>query len=931
MSSEHPKKWIVKIEDGRLKGPYSTQKILQKISQGIFTGDELISRYPGSDWYPITKDPVFYDYLLSVLSGENGEIPDEDSPAPERSQASKAVKTKPPEDLDLDETESLEEVELEKTKIIRTPLAQEPDKILELKNVKREVGELARKKLLKFGAIATVVLLLIFLIIPDGKNSSGRIHLQRPNFSISESLSKSKIDEKTKKAVEAYLKDTFVGYRMAESILVELVERDQKNFNLYGLLCLTQLELWPFSFQDSKDLSTLDKVSMKVGALNPTHLYSETCRVVSLIVKGKLQDAKAITDRILGNYSGEGSAPIPFYYFKSKLLETSGEYITAQGYANSAQKLWASWLMVYVLEAEILMKQQKNSEAHTILSKIYKKNKSHAKTKVLLGILEFIQFRNFEKSKIFLQSGLEHSEKVESPLASRGFLTLSQIAIEEGDQADALEYAKKAYVLQPSNSTAKSLVVELGGRKQLEKTEVKAHQLILEGDQFVRQGDCQSAQAHYKSAYQIDGKLAIAAYKAGECLWKLSFSLEAIDWLQKAIKADGKLMQAYLLLADFYSQRFDFTAAARTLSAAQVANPKSHEVFRGYALIELRRKNPASAVGYAKQALLIYSTDIHSLVLLATAQLQVGKEIQEAYSNAKKAIEIDPSHRKAQIIFAKAVGAIQGVNYGVQYLRDLINTFPLAYEYRIALGRLLLEDEQFLEAEKVFSNLIEIQEKPKEALIGYGRALEAQNYTEKALDSFFRAAVYDPSDARPFFLAGEVLLGVNKALSAKKQFERVLSINKSYPLVRYNIGRAELLLKNPKEALKMAKNEKKVNPNLSAAYILAAEAHTDMKQFDLCATEYQRAIKLRPQSSRIYVKVASCYRKGGNFDSASSMLNIASKIESGNPSIYKEQGALFESRGDLAKAIQAYQQYFVLNPNAPDRRLIENRIQNLKK
>src|SRR5580698_5993913 len=96
------------------------------------------------------------------------------------------------------------------------------------------------------------------------------------------------------------------------------------------------------------------------------------------------------------------------------------------------------------------------------------------------------------------------------------------------------------------------------------------------------------------------------------------------------------------------------------------------------------------------------------------------------------------------------------------------------------------------------------------------------------------------------------------------QFQRVLNTNRLYPLVHYQMGRAALMMGRPDDALEQTRQEKKINPNLADAYLLAAEAYTVLKQDSLCATEYQRAIKLRPQGAPIYVKLAGCYRRSGN-------------------------------------------------------------------
>ena len=64
----------------------------------------------------------------------------------------------------------------------------------------------------------------------------------------------------------------------------------------------------------------------------------------------------------------------------------------------------------------------------------------------------------------------------------------------------------------------------------------------------------------------------------------------------------------------------------------------------------------------------------------------------------------------------------------------------------------------------------------------------------------------------------------------------------------------------------------------------------------------------------------------GNLDAATSMLDQAKARESGNAEIYKELGAVYLVRGDCSRANLAFEQYFVLDPNALDREQIEMKL-----
>jgi tetratricopeptide (TPR) repeat protein len=220
-------------------------------------------------------------------------------------------------------------------------------------------------------------------------------------------------------------------------------------------------------------------------------------------------------------------------------------------------------------------------------------------------------------------------------------------------------------------------------------------------------------------------------------------------------------------------------------------------------------------------------------------------------------------------------------------------------------------------------------DKPKIGFIKLGTTQKLLKKSNEARDSFFKAAALDPSDVEPLFLVGQLYLETKQPSEARQQFQRVLNINKDYPLVNYNIGLANLQMGLLEDTLEQANIEKLKNPNLADPYILAADAYTAMKQYSACAGEYQQAVKYRPSSSDLFIKIARCYRMAGNLDAAVSMINQASSLESGNAEVWKEQAAIYEMKQDRIKAIEAYNQYKVLAPNAPDIDQVDARINAL--
>lgn len=952
------KSWVIRTAQGKLLGPLTTEEVLKCIGEGELIGDEQISLYPSSKWFPISQDPYFYDKLLEGLAARESssasfslpDIPLESSAknknqSKEEAKRSSASKQRPSQDTprpvannsDVTPTPRVDHTSVVKGSVKRDSIQDKlksqhktKDKVtsvIELVDVRKLTRiELIKKAALPLGVGVLLLISLLFLL-PSSQKEGDRVRLILPREGQGVA-SEEQIQQRTQRGVRSYLQDTFSGYITAQNELVQAIEGGARHYSAMALLCLTYWELWGFAYQDSQDLRVVSGLAQMASALEPASVDAATCRAVDLLVRARYSEAKSLTESIIEAHASKESPPIAFFYLKAILLEAERNYVTAAGYAKSAHQLWPQWTRAQVLEAQLRSRIGNDSEAANIYRQILQRQPDHPVARVELGVLEFQSFRQAERGEELLKSGLRSGERISPLVVSRGYRALAEIALQRGNETEALRYAQQAYAHNSGDETSKNLIVRLGGVERLRKTEVSGSQLVYEGDQLVREGDCHAAQALYKAAFEQSGQ-AVAAMKAARCLWELSFSTEAIEWLNKAIRADPKLIEAYVLMADYYTQRFDFLAASRILATAERAVPNSYEVFRGFALAELRRHNPQAAIAYGKKALSLYETDVETHIVIAEAHLAL-RENQLAYAAAARAIELDLNSRRGQAVYAQALAGVQGMVVGIDYLRDLVTTYPMVIDYRLALGNLLLEDERYSAAEDIFRQIILLDQKPKEAFLKLGKVLRLQGKVEEALEALLRAAVVDPADAEPLFQAGLLYLQVRKPREAIVQFERVLRINQRYPRAHYHKGLAALQMKNPKEALAQADREKRINPNLADAYLLAAEAYSEMKQYSLCASEYQKAIQLRPQGAGIYVKLAQCYRLSGNLDVAMSMLNHAATQESGNPDIYKEQGAIYEMRGDLQHAIEAYNQYFILDPNAPDRAQIESRIRALQ-
>ncbi|MGE5084746.1 MAG: tetratricopeptide repeat protein [Bacillota bacterium] len=969
--------WVVRTRNGQIKGPYSTEAILRMIGEGVFSGQEMISKLPDGQWTQISKEGAFYDKLLEALEG----VVDVDPKKAQKMEAETVIMKPPTQAGNSNTTNSANStnaantanntmsngpskesfaqlrVEIEKApridvlqaaqvapaKVPKSISGGKKNNVIELSNIKNmEKGEIANALKGPLAILLVIFIVGVWLLWDSGPSRGDKIHLLAPGKS-SSILSDADVKKKLNEALFAMEQDTFDSYFEAQNKLVSIVEGAPANLEVRGLLCVVYGELWPFAKQDAQDQKTIAMVTQGTRAINVVSPFGQVCESVKLMTTGRFREARGTVEGVLESSEPFSLLPV-MYYYKASLLEGERDLLNAVPYYEKSAQMWDKWLRPQVGLAKLYLSQGSYAEASQVLRSILTKNPKHREAKILMGIVEYRGFKNSDSAFTLLSAAMDARTRVSPLIEADGYHVLAEIYVFRNEKRKALEMAQRGFTLNPNSSDLRQLVVRLGGSDKMSGGKNQNNEMLFLGDQYVRQGDYLAAQAEFKAAFEMDPKNGTAAMKAAKSLWQLNQSFEAIEWLNKAIKAEPKLISAYVLQADYMSQRFDFTGALTILSNATRMSPSNYEVLRGLALLEFRKNNMPGAVNYALRAVKAYDGDIDTYILLAKANGNLAqsimplnkKEIERKENAAKdsvryatKAVEIDATNPEAQITYAKMLAVNNGVDAGITYLNELIKRFSYTLDYRVALAEVYKQEDRYSQAKDIYEKVVEADRRNKKAWLGLGESYKALGLNDKALKALLQAAVIDPTDGEALFQAGKLYLETARYDEAIQQFKRVQRLNPNFPRTYYYIGKASFASGDLDGAATAAKEEKKLNPNMADSYILAAEIYSARKQFTECAGEYSQAMKLRPQGADIYVKAAQCYRQSASLDVAEDMLTLAAARESGYAEIYREQGAIYEMKGDIRSAAQAYNKYLGLSPNAPDRAEIENKLSRL--
>ncbi|MFP5518654.1 MAG: tetratricopeptide repeat protein [Bdellovibrionia bacterium] len=950
--------WVLRSQTGKVKGPYSTHAIMQMIEKGQLLGSEQISEVPNGQWTELSRVPHFYDKILEQLEGD---IKPAD-PAEQKQREETVIQ--PPPQKENDES-ILRKAKVDSV-IAPTPLPRKPEvpesktqvktntqSVIELKSLPNFKKEELKKNFIMPGAILLLIGLLGYLLFGDSKggDSSNKISLIGPT-EVRNDLDAEEIKLKLNEALLEIESDEFKSYLRAQNLLVSIVENSQQlprqqQLEARALLCTVYKQLWPHTKQSAQDIQVVKNVRDTTRALDVTSPYGDICEIVRVTTQSSLKEIKATIDAVFAKkLTGFNMLPV-LYQMKGELLDIEKDYLNATGFFTSSIQLWPKWNRPQVDLAYVLMKSKKNEElsrAAQLLRSVLEKNPQHKTARYLLGIMEYEDHRNNDNAFEQLSLGVESEDRASISLEIKAYQIYANLLLARGEKSSALDYAQKALALNPNSPELKELVLRLGGD---DKSVGKSNhlQMLYMGEVYEKQGDCLAAQAEYKAAFEVDNKNGLAALKAGKCLWQINQSFEAIEWLKKAIRAEPKLVSSYVTLADYLSQRYDFVAATQVLASANRENPKSYEVMKGFALLEYRKGNLRGAIDYAKRSSAIYDGDIETFIILskasaelAAASLAVSKTdidkrrvlAEEAFRFATKAIEMGPTDVQAQINYANVTSLVQGSGTGIRHLEEKIRAFGFEIEYKVALGELLMKEEKYTDSQKIFEGVIAVDRRNKKAWLGLGISQRARGQNSQALKSFIEAAILDPTDVEGSFQAGKIYYETDVFDKAIEQFQRVNKINPNYPRAHYFIGKTALASGNYDLAIEAAKKEQQLNPQLADPYILMGEVYAVRGQYADCANAYSQAIKFRPQGAITYVRAAECYRQSGSVDIAEDMLDLALARENGLADIYRELGVIYELKGDFRGAYEAYNKYLGLSPNAPDKMMIDSKMQSLR-
>ena len=175
------------------------------------------------------------------------------------------------------------------------------------------------------------------------------------------------------------------------------------------------------------------------------------------------------------------------------------------------------------------------------------------------------------------------------------------------------------------------------------------------------------------------------------------------------------------------------------------------------------------------------------LIIIQVPLVDIG-EYEEAKSNIKKAIELQPDYAEAYNNIGRVYVKIKKINRAISNFRKAIELKPDYCEAYNNLGVVLGENKQYDKAENILRQVLQINPEFEEAYVNLGVMLTNAMKYEEAKKVLVQALKINPKNANTYFNLGIIYSSKNLPKTAIRYFKQALKFGSNNANIYYNLS-----------------------------------------------------------------------------------------------------------------------------------------------
>jgi tetratricopeptide (TPR) repeat protein len=403
---------------------------------------------------------------------------------------------------------------------------------------------------------------------------------------------------------------------------------------------------------------------------------------------------------------------------------------------------------------------------------------------------------------------------------------------------------------------------------------------IQESERFLAAGNLEAAEREAKLALSSPRTEALACAMLGTIRLQQNRNQEGIEFLEKAISLEPKLVGARLNLGSAYSRLGQIDKARQAYRGALRVQPDSTPARLSLARLEAAAGNYATSMQLAEPMLAELQKTPEGILLLATDYSGLKKKDRLALLVAewRKLGQIPESTtlQFADILshgdfFSEAIEVVKG-QAGASENLSFESTFALASLYA-RQGNTKLASEHYESALKQ-------QEGCVPCLRGLAAIARNEGITEKALAYLIRARKLSPEDPDVLFEFGRVCLERDLFEDGVEALEKAVALRPDNDHYRY----------------------------------VLASGYTSLAHYAKARAILEALVKKHPNDSALHYALGAVVYLMGDFDTAEALLRKSIELNADQVGSYYYLGLIAEKRKDLPAAEQIFRRLLKEHP-----------------
>jgi putative PEP-CTERM system TPR-repeat lipoprotein len=634
-------------------------------------------------------------------------------------------------------------------------------------------------------------------------------------------------------------------------------------------------------------------------------------------VKGDMDGALVLVDALLAKHADDFEA----WKLKGDLLAVRGKRDEAISAYRKSVDVKPAYVVGHSVLVTSLLQAGKADEAGKALEQM-KKNAPRNPLTTYVSAQYAYEQKDFKSARESIEQLLKITPDNGAALQLAGAIEFQQRSYTRAE-----DYFLKALKDAPDNGLSRRLLILAYLRQGqpakalaaidpiLGKIENDANMLALAGDVYLQNGNTARAEEYFSKANKLDPddpakKTSLAmAHMARGNVEAGSLELEKIAASDKGTSADMALISSLL-------RRNEFDKALKALDVLEKKQPNNPATYNLKGRTLVAKRDIAAARQNFEKALQIDPSYLPAATGLAGLDL-LEKNVAQAKKRYESVLAADPKNAAAMLAAAELSSRTGGTQEEfVGWINKAIAAKPTDVAARLALISNYLRMRDGKKALAAAQDALAVIPDQPDILEALGRSQAVAGDTNQALSTFAKLSNLQANSPLPYLRMAEVQVAGNMRDDAIQSLRKALQIKPDF--VDARSGLVELLvgMQRQEEALAIALELERQQPQEPAGYVLEGEIHDSKKDWPKAIAAYRNGLKQAP-SQQTAVKLHVALLNAGNKAEAAAFAQSWVKEHPRDVAFRANLGDRAIAAKDYPTAIAHYRAALEVQPNNP--------------